>query len=38
MQLDIETSANVPDNTANCRIIHDKLIEYNPMNNEINKF
>ena len=38
IKLEIETSENVPDNTtAYCLIIHDKLFEYNPMTNEINK-
>ena len=38
IKLEIETGANVPTNTtAYCLVIHDKLFEYNPISNEINK-
>jgi len=38
IKLEIETDANVPANTtAYCLIIHDKMFEYNPISNEINK-
>jgi hypothetical protein len=38
IKLEIETHENVPANTvAYCLIIHDKLFEYNPLTNEINK-
>ena len=38
IKLEIETKDNIPDNTtAFCLIIHDKMYEYNPMTNEINK-
>lgn len=38
IKLEIETASNVPENTtAYCLIIHDKLFEYNPLTNEINK-
>ena len=38
IKLEIETEENVPQNTsAYCLIIHDKVFEYNPLTNEINK-
>lgn len=38
IKLEIETGDNVPTNTsAYCLIIHDKIFEYNPLSNEINK-
>lgn len=38
IKLEIETNDNVPANTtAYCLIIHDKVFEYNPLSNEINK-
>ena len=38
MKLEIETNVNVPENTvAFCLVIHDKLFEYSPLSNEINK-
>lgn len=38
IKLEIETADNVPANTsAYCLIIHDKVFEYNPLTNEINK-
>lgn len=38
IKLEIETTQNVPANTsAYVLIIHDKMFEYNPMTNEINK-
>jgi len=38
LKLEIENAENVPANTsAYCLIIHDKVFEYNPLTNEINK-
>lgn len=38
IKLEIENHENVPANTsAYCLIIHDKIFEYNPLTNEINK-
>lgn len=37
-KIEIENAENVPANTsAYCLIIHDKIFEYNPLTNEINK-
>jgi hypothetical protein len=38
IKLEIECDQNIPDETsAYCLIIHDKVYEYNPLTNEINK-
>lgn len=38
VRIEFETTANVPDNTtAYCLIIHDRIVEYNPMEQDVRK-